>query len=144
MVERVRVKEGEFANRNELSGYFPKFCWVLRDFYLDQKIDGSYVNPKQYLEHCLKLKEENGSSQIRRTLQYNSLRKALKQSFQDRDCFFLPRPVDDERKLQRLESIPRDQLKASFVSKVEEMCETILTRTKPYSVYGQHINGPST
>ena len=116
---------------------------MLRDCFLKAEINGKRVTPKQYLEICLQLREEDGSIPIRQTLQYNSPRKALKQSFRERECFFLPRPVDEERSLQQLESIPRDKLKGSFVDAASEMCKAILTKTRPYSVYGQHMNGPS-
>ena len=56
MVEKVRVKEDQRSTAQELRSVFPTFCWVLRDVFLQEKIDGKDVTPKEYLEHCLKLK----------------------------------------------------------------------------------------
>ena len=57
MVERVRVKADQSQSSvEELSSIFPTFCWILRDFFLEEKVDDRDVSPKEYMEHCLKLK----------------------------------------------------------------------------------------
>ena len=38
----------------QLSAFFPKFVWLLRDFSLDLRMDNNTITPKEYLERILK------------------------------------------------------------------------------------------
>ena len=47
MVERVRVKADQSQSSvEELSSIFPTFCWILRDFFLEEKVDDAMSLPR--------------------------------------------------------------------------------------------------
>lgn len=49
----------------------------------------------------------------------NLIRKKLKTFFQDRDCFTLVRPTENERDLQNLSSINERLLRPEFVKLIQ-------------------------
>lgn len=76
--------------------------WLVRDFALrleDEK--GRKISPNEYLENALKLQKGTSDMVVRK----NSIRKELISFFQERDCFMLIRPVDDEKKLQDMSKV---------------------------------------
>jgi NRPS condensation-like uncharacterized protein len=86
--------------------------WVLRDFSL-QLIDaeGNQMTSKQYLENSLK--EQKGVSDAIENK--NRIRRLIKHFFKDRDCQTLVRPIEDEKKLQRLQELHESELRNEFV-----------------------------
>ena len=94
-----------------MAAYFPTFLWVLRDFAL-QLIDqeGNDINQKTYLENSLR--EVKGSSDA--VEEKNRIRRLIRHFFQDRDCFTLVRPVEDERMLQNLAAVQEDLVRNEF------------------------------
>jgi hypothetical protein len=86
--------------------------WVLRDFAL-QLIDaeGNKITSKQYLENSLR--EQKGASDAIENK--NRIRRLIKHFFKDRDCMTLVRPVEDERQLQNLSSLPSAALRPEFL-----------------------------
>ena len=81
---------------------FPSFMWLVRDFSL-RLVDehGKKILPKEYLNKALELKEGTSDLIIRK----NNVRNELVNFFKDRDCFPLIRPVDDEKKLQKMSEL---------------------------------------
>jgi hypothetical protein len=82
-----------------MSKYFPSFLWVVRDFSL-KLIDhqGNSITSKQYFENALK--EQKGTSDA--VEKKNRIRRLIANFFQDRDCFTIVRPTEEERDLQNV------------------------------------------
>jgi len=113
--------------------------WVIRDFLL-KKVDeeGNPISSKKYLENSLR--EQNGDSEA--VLQKNRMRRLIKSFFQDRDCHTLVRPTEDEKNLQRLNELPKSEIREEFENEVSFLRTKIFNRAKPKSLNGQNLNGP--
>lgn len=73
--------------------------------------EGNPITPKEYLENSLT--EQRGSSE--NVQSKNRIRRLLRQFFQDRDCCLLVRPVEEEKDLQKLDSMPDRLLRKEFL-----------------------------
>ena len=70
--------------------------WIVRDFTLRMEDKhGLKISSKEYLENALT--EQNGISD--KIENKNRIRRLLKCFFQERDCYTLVRPVEDEKQL---------------------------------------------
>ena len=121
---------------NELA---PKFIWVLRDFILD-KIDvdtGEEITSDEYLELCLRNKSNNKNS-----FENNLIRENIIKYFKDRECITLPRPVDKEEDLHRLNNIPFNELKSNFREEFLNLKRKIYEDSKIKKIGNKKINGP--
>ena len=126
------------SSESELAQFTPSFLWLLRDFYLELVEDGRSVSPKEYLETALSSTPETSASAKAK----NGIRESIKSLFPDRDCFPLVRPISDEAKLARLESVPPAQLRPEFregLSKLTAMC---FAKAQPKHVGRTIITGP--
>ena len=86
----------------ELVNTFPSFLWLLRDFSLKLEDDkGVAISPTDYLEQALRHQPRSTQAAERK----NQIRKQLRTFFQDRDCFALVRPTEEERDLQNLSTL---------------------------------------
>jgi hypothetical protein len=84
----------------------------LRDFALQLiDSDGNTISSKQYLENSLK--EQKGVSDA--VENKNRIRRLLKHFFKDRDCQTIVRPVEEEKDLQNLSSLPPSALRPEFL-----------------------------
>ena len=121
---------------NELA---PKFIWVLRDFVLD-KIDpdtGEEISSDDYLELCLRNKVANKNS-----VENNLIRENIIKYFKDRECFTLPRPVDQEEDLHKLNEIPFNELKPNFRVEFLNLKRNVYENSKVKKFGNKKINGP--
>ena len=123
---------------NELS---PKFIWVLRDFILD-KIDpdtGKEISSNDYLELCLrnKLINKNGIG-----MENNLIRENIIKYFKERECITLPRPVEQEEDLHKLNEIRFDQLKPNFRNEFLNLKRKVYEESKIKRIGNKKINGP--
>ena len=119
----------------------PKFIWVLRDFVLD-KIDpetGKEISSNEYLELCLrnKLMSKNGSG-----MENNLIRENIIKYFKERECVTLPRPVDSEDDLHKLDEIPFEQLKPNFRSEFLKLKTNVYENSRVKKLGNKKINGP--
>jgi Guanylate-binding protein, N-terminal domain len=73
--------------------------------------EGNTITSKQYLENSLK--EQKGVSDAIENK--NRIRRLIKHFFKDRDCQTLVRPIEDEKKLQRLQEVPESDLRGEFI-----------------------------
>jgi len=71
----------------------------------------------------------------------NRIRRLLVTFFQNRDCCVLVRPTNDENKLNNLNDIPLESLRAEFQQGVTNIRRKILTNMKPKTIHGKNING---
>ena len=123
---------------NELT---PKFIWVLRDFILD-KIDpdtGKEISSNEYLELCLrnKLINKNGIG-----MENNLIRENIIKYFKERECITLPRPVEQEEDLHKLNEIRFDQLKPNFRNEFLNLKRKVYEESKIKRIGNKKINGP--
>ena len=119
---------------NELA---PKFIWVLRDFSLD-KIDpetGEEISSNEYLELCLRNKNSKNS------MENNLIRENIIKYFKERECITLPRPVDEESDLHKLNEIPFCKLKPNFREEFLNLKKIIYEKAKIKKIGSQKING---
>ncbi len=95
---------------SDLDQYLPTFMWVVRDFSLVlEDSEGNKITDKDYLELALQQKGQNTTDSK------NQIRHALLTHFKQRDCCTLIRPLLEEDKLQILEQIEIENLRADFV-----------------------------
>lgn len=97
----IQVKSGQqgSADPDKIAEYFPSFLWVVRDFALKIEDEvGNKLSSKGYLEKSLK--ELAGTSD--KVEEKNKIRRKIVSMFQDRDCFTLVRPTEEEKNLQKL------------------------------------------
>ena len=123
---------------NELT---PKFIWVLRDFILD-KIDpdtGKEISSNDYLELCLrnKLINKYGTG-----MENNLIRENIIKYFKERECITLPRPVEQEEDLHKLNEIRFDQLKPNFRNEFLNLKRKVYEESKIKRIGNKKINGP--
>lgn len=60
----------------------------------------------------------------------NRTRRVLTSFFKDRDCSTLVRPVDDEGKLQLIDSLTDDELRPEFRRQMAELRERITSEVR--------------
>lgn len=110
--------ESELSAARELGSLFPDFLWVVRDFSLQLcAADGAALNANQYLEQALapKTAPANASSEQTAALEEkNHLRALLRTYFPRRQCATVVRPCTNERDLQRVDSMPKSEMRAEF------------------------------
>ena len=119
----------------------PKFIWVLRDFVLD-KIDpetGKEISSNEYLELCLRNKLM-GKNSI--GMENNLIRENIIKYFKERECVTLPRPVDSEDDLHKLDEIPFEQLKPNFRSEFLKLKTNVYENSRVKKLGNKKINGP--
>ncbi|XP_056604473.1 guanylate-binding protein 1-like isoform X2 [Triplophysa dalaica] len=126
LTEYIKIKSSdEDEDGSEFVKFFPSFIWVVRDFTLEQKINGKYVTEDQYLEFALKLKP--GTS---RTVQeFNLPRECIRNYFPSRKCFTLPFPAIPE-KVSRLDSLDPADLSPDFQNVSNCFCKFIFDRSE--------------
>lgn len=121
-----------------IMGLAPKFVWCLRDFTLD-KVDpttNEEISSDEYLEMCLRNKISGKNS-----VENNLIRENIIKYFKSRECVTLPRPVDKEDDLKRLNEIPFDSLKPNFRTEFLELKRKIYYEADAKRVNGIKING---
>ena len=95
-LQSANRKDGAEGDVDEMSKYFPSFLWVVRDFSLkliDQQ--NNAITSKQYFENALR--EQKGTSDA--VEKKNRIRRLISNFFQDRDCYTIVRPTEEERDL---------------------------------------------
>ncbi|XP_013400986.1 uncharacterized protein LOC106166866 [Lingula anatina] len=116
---------------------FPFFVWVVRDFALELQLDGKPCTEDEYLERALQLKP--GKSRAVRD--YNFPRECIGSFFSGRKCFTLCRPVEEDSKLQTLDTLNTEDLKPQFVKQSEDFKNWILEQKMQMNVGGCIISG---
>ena len=122
-----------------ISELAPKFIWVLRDFVLD-KIDpdsGEEISSDEYLELCLRNKSTKNKS-----MENNLIRENIIKYFKERECVTLPRPVEQEEDLHKLNEIPFSELKPNFREEFLNLKRKVYETSKVKKIGNKRINGP--
>lgn len=71
----------------------------------------------------------------------NRIRRLLTTFFKNRDCCILVRPTNDDNKLQHLNEVPIESLRAEFQQGITNIRRKILTNMRPKTIHGKNING---
>jgi hypothetical protein len=83
---------------------------------------GEPISPREYLEASLSQQESFSSDAQAR----NRVRRILTSFFKKRECVTLVRPLEDESRLQQLDSIPESQLRRQFVEQMAELRNAVI------------------
>ena len=128
-------------NKDELAQYFPIFLWLLRDFSL-RLVDknGKNITEKQYLENALENIKGGENNEIIK--EKNRVRTLIRTYFPERDCFVMVRPVEEEKNLQKLQTLPDEQLREEFLEQAKHFRNKVFKKIKPKVFHGQLISGP--
>ena len=138
----IRVSEADGGGEedgSQFASHFPKFLWVVRDFSLllvDEK--GRDISSKDYLETALR--EIKGFSD--KVVGKNRIRSMIRAFFQDRDCFPLVRPVEDEGLLQDLCNQGEEVLRPEFARQMKALRARVFSSANPKLVHGAQLSGP--
>lgn len=131
--------QSSFKDLDSYSNNFPSFLWVIRDFALDLvDASGKKLTSSQYLENALKMHEDSKDED---SIRKNEIRKLLQLFFKERDCFTLVRPVNDEKKLRLIDQLPVSDIRAEFVSQMQELVSRVFNGIRPKIVQGSFVNG---
>ncbi|XP_073701358.1 guanylate-binding protein 4-like [Garra rufa] len=126
LTEYIKIKSSnEDEEDSEFVKFFPNFIWAVRDFTLEQKINGKHVTEDQYLEFALKLKP--GTS--RTVNEFNLPRQCIRNYFPSRKCFTFPFPTTPEN-VSRLESLDPADLSPEFQEVTEHFCKFVFDRSE--------------
>ena len=138
MVKKLKVTREKTSTINvkNLKKFLPALGIVVRDFSVKLEMDGEVYTEDGYLAKCLELKPDlDGLAG-----EYNAPRKIIKNSFGELKCFCLPRPVETDEDLFKLDEIPFGKLRAVFTEKVDKMREYIACSAVPFSFEGIEVN----
>ena len=125
-------------DEEEMAKYFPSLLWILRDFALKlEDNDGNVITAKQYLENAL-MNQKGSTESIE---EKNLVRKMIKTYFLERDCFPMVRPVENERDLQKLQSLSDDKIRPEFLRQSEMLRNKIYMKIKPKNFNGKILSG---
>ena len=125
-------------DEEEMAKYFPSLLWILRDFALKlEDNDGNVITAKQYLENAL-MKQKGSTESIE---EKNLVRKMIKTYFLERDCFPMVRPVENERDLQKLQTLSDDKIRPEFLRQSEMLRNKIYMKIKPKNFNGKILSG---
>jgi len=132
----VSSQEGDGGKHNEssLSDFLPGFLWVLRDFHL-QLVDarGNALTETEYLEDALRSVQGQDDK--------NKFRSVIRELFRNRDCMTLCRPVDSEKDLRCVQSLPYDSLRLKFRIQMEKLCDKIYSSVQTKDINGTQLTG---
>ena len=132
------VLNSKESDDKEMSKYFPSLLWLLRDFALKlEDSDGNVITAKQYLENALM--EQSGSTQS--IEEKNLVRKMIKTYFNERDCFPMVRPVENENDLQNLMNLPDNKIRPEFIKQSNMLKNKIYMKIKPKTFNNKILSG---
>lgn len=133
------MKSGQSSeDPDEVAKYFPSFMWVVRDFALRlQDSCGNKISSKDYLENSLK--ELKGTSDM--IEKKNRFRRMIQAMFQDRDCYTMVRPTEEEKDLQNLQKMPEDRFRPEFLEAMEKLRGRVFAKAKVKTLNGKALTG---
>lgn len=131
----------ELSKAKELGEFFPDFAWLVRDFALQLKDEkGREITPNQYLEQALSsstTKKDEGDPEGEK----DQLRALLRAYFPRRQCLLLVRPCANEEDLQRIDTMPKSEMRPEFWQAASVVRSTILKNAPPKKADGREISG---
>lgn len=140
LTKYIRAQSGDNErDLGQLSLYFPKFLWLVRDFSLELVSGGKEITPDEYLEKALEPMRGDEEDIVSK----NTIRQTIHQAFRDRACFTLKRPVNDEELLQNLESAQESDFRPEYLQQMKVLTRQIYHSVPAKKLYGHHVSGPS-
>jgi hypothetical protein len=135
---QLKSKGSTEEDEKDVPKYFPRFLWIVRDFTL-RLLDhqGNSITSKEYFENSLKLQKGTSDNAEKK----NRIRRMIKHFFQDRDCFTMVRPTEEEHDLQRLQEMDTDSIRPEFVAQMNELRRKIYLKVKPKEINKQLVTG---
>eukprot|EP01091_Cochliopodium_minus_P009363 TRINITY_DN2296_c0_g1_i1.p1 TRINITY_DN2296_c0_g1~~TRINITY_DN2296_c0_g1_i1.p1 ORF type:complete len:1111 (+),score=479.97 TRINITY_DN2296_c0_g1_i1:13-3345(+) len=132
--KHIHVKDNDKSDNQDLSPFLPKFLWLVRDFSL-QLVDmnNKPITSREYLETALNYKSKIESK--------NEIREFIRKYFPERDCVTLPRPVVEETQLQKLDSIPYNDLRQNFKEMMNNLKNKVFNEVTEKNLNGSSISG---
>ena len=137
LTQHVHIKSNSSNTAAAYAAYFPAFIWVLRDFSLQLEEAGKKTSSREYLEGCLR-PVEGSSPDI---LTKNQIRKTILDFFRDRDCVTLIRPVNDERQLREINTLPYESLRPKFREQMDDLVTKIVSTVRVKMIEGAVLTG---
>lgn len=126
------------SEKEDPANYFPSFLWIVRDFALKMvDSNGVAITPKDYLERALEL--QKGVSDAIESK--NRIRRLFKHFFKDRECCTLVRPIENEKDLQKINTMDDSLLREEFIDQIRQTRKKIFKKIKPKSINGKYLNG---
>lgn len=129
--EKSAANTAALSSAKELGELFPDFLWVVRDFSLQLRSENDEpLTADQYLEQALREKPAGGTDisdeQANALSEKNYLRSLLRAYFPRRQCVTMVRPCTNEEDLQRIDTMPRRELRADFRTAANEVRKIVL------------------
>jgi hypothetical protein len=138
MTKYIRTSTSKEEDGTSFAQFFPKFMWIVRDFSLQLvNENGKRITSREYLENALL--EAPGVSE--KAANKNRIRAAIKGFFQQRDCYPLVRPVEDESMLQSLSSCSDEVLRPKFVMQMQDLRSKVMTSADPKKIRSGLVSG---
>jgi len=123
----------------QLSLYFPKFMWLVRDFSLELIVGGKEITAEEYLEKALMPAKGDEDDIVSK----NTIRQTIQQAFRERTCYTLKRPVNDEELLQNLETAQESDFRPEYLEQMKVLTKLIYHAVPVKKLYGHYVSGPS-
>jgi hypothetical protein len=130
LIKHIRVnKNSQTEDDSEFAAHFPTFVWLLRDMMLDLCMGDPPIpcSAKEYLEAALALKSGH-SDAVKR---HNDIRHQIRDWFPNRDLWTLCRPIEDEAKLKKIDTLPFESLRPEFQSQSRQFVKFIMENVQP-------------
>ena len=115
--------------------YFPDFIYVIRDFNLKLEVDGEEVSRDEYLEHCLKPRNDHVKG-------YTTIREAIRKYFKSRKCFVFVSPASGSQ-MKHLDTLPNAKLDPEFRQQADEFVKHIFSSCPVKNLKGIPVTGTS-
>lgn len=112
-----------------ISPEFPNFIWTLRDFSTELGLE----SPTDYLEGCLKSFEERGPEKQQINI--------IKEIFQRRSCFTLPKPCKDSYKIEDISNLQEEELSTEFREDIRHFLQHMSMNIGPRYINKGAITG---
>lgn len=139
LAKEIQIKSsGKEVDPEEMAQHFPSFLWVVRDFAL-KLVDtsGHKISPKEYLENSLN--PQKGVSDAVESK--NRVRRLIKHFFRERDCSTMVRPLENEKDLQRLNTLEDEFFRPEFLEQTKQVQKKIFKKVKPKQMNGRSLTG---
>ncbi len=134
---QIKSHHGD-SEKEDPANYFPSFLWIVRDFALKMvDSNGVAITPKDYLEKALEL-QKGVSDGIESK---NRIRRLFKHFFKERECITLVRPIENEKDLQKINTMEDKDLREEFIDQIRGARKKIFKKVKPKTMNGKFLNG---
>eukprot|EP01080_Neovahlkampfia_damariscottae_P001416 gene1416-12036_t len=136
LTKHIQLQTHHKTTEEDISKIAPSFIWLLRDFSLELEHQGQEINSNEYLELALKLQKD-----LKRESKVQNVKKSIQNLFPNRDCCTLVRPVNDEKKIRKIETLSSSDFRPEFKEQIHDFLGLIGKRIKVKEFNNQSING---